>query len=123
MTDQAHPGGAGLIGTNTVARVSYGAMQLFEDTSATDAAALLRRAVELGVNHIDTASFYGPGEVNRRIRAALAPTRTTSSSSARSARGGRANNRYPWPPRSSPPSCAPRSRTTSTNSASSAFRW
>ena len=34
---------------------------------------MLRRAVELGVNHIDTASFYGPGEVNRRIRAALAP--------------------------------------------------
>ena len=26
-----------------------------------------------GVNHIDTASFYGPGEVNRRIHAALAP--------------------------------------------------
>ncbi len=34
---------------------------------------MLRRAVELGVNHIDTASFYGPGEVNRRIRKALAP--------------------------------------------------
>jgi pyridoxine 4-dehydrogenase len=34
---------------------------------------VLRRAVELGVNHIDTASFYGPGEVNRRIRQALAP--------------------------------------------------
>src|ERR1700741_2269807 len=71
MTDQA-PGGLGSIGTNTVARVGYGAMQLFE-TSADDAAAVLRRAVELGVNHIDTASFYGPGEVNRRIRAALAP--------------------------------------------------
>ena len=38
-----------------------------------DAVAVLRRAVELGVNHIDTASFYGPGEVNRRIREALAP--------------------------------------------------
>jgi aryl-alcohol dehydrogenase-like predicted oxidoreductase len=47
-------------------------MQLFE-TSADDAAAVLRRAVELGVNQIDTASFYGPGEVNRRIRAALSP--------------------------------------------------
>jgi aryl-alcohol dehydrogenase-like predicted oxidoreductase len=56
----------------TVARVGYGAMQLFEATPQ-DAAAVLRRAVELGVNHIDTASFYGPGEVNRRIRAALAP--------------------------------------------------
>ncbi len=68
MTDQR-----GQIGTKTVARVGYGAMQLFEATSDEDAAAVLRRAVELGVNHIDTASFYGPGEVNRRIRAALAP--------------------------------------------------
>jgi pyridoxine 4-dehydrogenase len=72
MTDKPEPGGVGSIGTNTVARVGYGAMQLFE-TSPDDAAAVLRRAVELGVNHIDTASFYGPGEVNRRIRAALAP--------------------------------------------------
>jgi pyridoxine 4-dehydrogenase len=40
-----------------------------------DAAAVLRRAVELGVNHIDTASFYAGGEVNRRIREALAPFR------------------------------------------------
>ena len=62
----------GTIGSHKVARVGYGAMQLFEG-SPDDAAAVLRRAVELGVNHIDTASFYGPGEVNRRIRAALAP--------------------------------------------------
>lgn len=72
MTDKPQPGGLGSIGTAAVARVGYGAMQLFE-TSPEDAAAVLRRAVELGVNHIDTASFYGPGEVNRRIRAALAP--------------------------------------------------
>ena len=72
MTAQIHPGGQGTIGTGTVARVGYGAMQLFEAAPA-DAAAVLRRAVDLGVNHIDTASFYGPGEVNRRIRAALAP--------------------------------------------------
>jgi len=68
MTDQL-----GQIGTKTVARMGYGAMQLFEATSPADAAAVLRRAVELGVNHIDTASFYGPGEVNRRIGEALAP--------------------------------------------------
>ncbi|MGD1240516.1 aldo/keto reductase [Mycobacterium seoulense] len=73
MTDKPQPGGLGSIGASTVARVGYGAMQLFETPSAEDAAAVLRRAVELGVNHIDTASFYGPGEVNRRIRAALAP--------------------------------------------------
>jgi aryl-alcohol dehydrogenase-like predicted oxidoreductase len=73
MTDKPHPGGTGRIGAKPVARVGYGAMQLFEATSVEDAAAVLRRAVELGVDHIDTASFYGPGEVNRRIRAALAP--------------------------------------------------
>jgi pyridoxine 4-dehydrogenase len=73
MTDKPQPGGTGSIGTTTVARVGYGAMQLFESSSPEDAAAVLRRAVELGVNHIDTASFYGPGEVNRRIREALAP--------------------------------------------------
>ncbi|GBE65212.1 aldo/keto reductase [Mycobacterium sp. MFM001] len=73
MTDQPHPGGIGTIGGRPVARVGYGAMQLFESVSVDDAASVLRRAVELGVNHIDTASFYGPGEVNRRIRAALAP--------------------------------------------------
>jgi pyridoxine 4-dehydrogenase len=69
MTDKPH---LGSIGGHPVARVGYGAMQLFE-TSFDDAVAVLRRAVELGVNHIDTASFYGPGEVNRRIREALAP--------------------------------------------------
>jgi aryl-alcohol dehydrogenase-like predicted oxidoreductase len=75
MTDKPSPGGPGgssSIGTNAVARVGYGAMQLFE-APFEDAVAVLRRALELGVNHIDTASFYGPGEVNRRIREALAP--------------------------------------------------
>jgi len=75
MTGNPHPGGIGRIGTESVARVGYGARQL-EETSRENAAAVLRRAVELGVNHIDTASFYGPGEVNRRIRAALAPYRS-----------------------------------------------
>ena len=75
MTDQPKPGGIGPIGTKTVARIGYGAMQLDEAVSGQDAAAVLRRAMELGVNHIDTASFYGPGEVNRRIRQALAPYR------------------------------------------------
>lgn len=73
MTDQPRPGGIGTLGTRPVARMGYGAMQLFEATTVDDAAAVLRRAIELGVNHIDTASFYGPGEVDRRIRAALAP--------------------------------------------------
>jgi pyridoxine 4-dehydrogenase len=58
---------------SAVARVGYGAMQLEESVPTESAVALLRRAVELGVNHIDTASFYGDGVVNRRIREALAP--------------------------------------------------
>jgi aryl-alcohol dehydrogenase-like predicted oxidoreductase len=63
-----------------------------ESTSTEDAVALLRRTVELGVNHIDTASFYSDGEVNRRIRAALAPYRDdfviVSKVGARSVSGG-----------------------------------
>jgi aryl-alcohol dehydrogenase-like predicted oxidoreductase len=38
-----------------------------------EALAVLRRAVELGVNHIDTAQYYGPDVVNNLIREALYP--------------------------------------------------
>lgn len=68
------PGGPGRLGTHTVSRVGYGAMQLArlrEDRGT--AVALLRRAVELGVDHIDTAQFYGAGLVNDLIREALRP--------------------------------------------------
>ncbi|MEV1178526.1 aldo/keto reductase [Nonomuraea sp. NPDC049784] len=34
---------------------------------------MLRRAVELGVDHVDTAQFYGDGYVNDLIREALLP--------------------------------------------------
>src|SRR6185312_10069015 len=74
MTDAPHPGGLSRIGEVEVARVGYGAMQL-GDGSMDDAVALLRRAVELGVNHVDTAPFYAGGEVDRRIRKALTPYR------------------------------------------------
>lgn len=73
MTDTARPGGAGTIGVHAVARIGYGAMGLGPKVASDDAIALLRRAVERGVNHIDTAAFYSAGEVNRRIRRALAP--------------------------------------------------
>lgn len=73
MTEQ-HPGGIGRIGTHRVARIGYGAMGLGE-CPADDAITVLRRAVDLGVDHIDTASFYANGEVDRRIRQALAPYR------------------------------------------------
>jgi pyridoxine 4-dehydrogenase len=63
----------------TVARMGYGAMQLAgpgvwgppEDRD--EAIAVLRTAVEAGVNHIDTADFYGPYLTNEIIREALAP--------------------------------------------------
>ncbi|BBX38450.1 oxidoreductase YdbC [Mycolicibacterium mageritense DSM 44476 = CIP 104973] len=67
------PGGTGTLGEHTVARIGYGAMGLGRQLPQHDAAAVLRRAVEHGVNHIDTASFYDHGVVNRRIRDALAP--------------------------------------------------
>ncbi|MGI8696987.1 MAG: oxidoreductase, partial [Mycobacteriales bacterium] len=62
-----------------VARLGYGAMQLAgpnalgppPDRSA--AVAVLRRAVELGINHIDTSDYYGPHVVNEIIREALHP--------------------------------------------------
>jgi pyridoxine 4-dehydrogenase len=70
MTEQR-----GRLGDHKVRRVGYGAMQLAEGTppAREDAIAVLRRAVELGVDHIDTAEFYGDGLANDLIRAALWP--------------------------------------------------
>jgi aryl-alcohol dehydrogenase-like predicted oxidoreductase len=58
-----------------VARVGYGAMQLTHGghVSPETAVALLRLAADSGVNHIDTAFFYGAGACNAFIREALAP--------------------------------------------------
>jgi aryl-alcohol dehydrogenase-like predicted oxidoreductase len=58
----------------TVFRIGYGALQLerLHDRRA-EAVALLRRAVELGVDHVDTAEFYGFGFANDVIREALRP--------------------------------------------------
>ncbi|TEO19045.1 oxidoreductase [Pseudomonas aeruginosa] len=67
------------LGDRTVKRIGYGAMQLTgpqmsgppKDHAA--ALAVLRAAVEAGVDHIDTADFYGPHVTNELIREALAP--------------------------------------------------
>ncbi|MGW3349204.1 aldo/keto reductase [Nonomuraea rubra] len=68
------PGGAGLMAGRTVSRVGYGAMQLERLRDDRDAAvALLRHAFDLGVDHVDTAQFYGDGFVNDVIREALRP--------------------------------------------------
>lgn len=67
------------LGDRNVRRLGYGAMQLagpgvFGPPKDRDAAlAVLREAVALGVNHIDTSDFYGPHVTNQLIREALAP--------------------------------------------------
>jgi aryl-alcohol dehydrogenase-like predicted oxidoreductase len=67
------------LGDKPVNRIGFGAMQLagpgvFGPPRDPDAArAVLRRAVELGVDHIDTAQFYGPDVVNDLIRETLHP--------------------------------------------------
>lgn len=67
------------LGAHHVGRVGFGAMQLpgpgvFGPPRDHDQAiAVLRRALELGINHIDTAQIYGPDVANRLIREALHP--------------------------------------------------
>jgi pyridoxine 4-dehydrogenase len=68
----ARPGGPGLLAGRTVARIGFGALQLIRLRDDRDAAvALMRRAAGLGVDHMDTAQFYGNGFVNEIIRDAL----------------------------------------------------
>ena len=69
------------LATRTVNRLGYGAMQLAgpgvfgppKDTAA--ALAVLREAIALGVDHLDTSDFYGPHITNQLIREALHPYR------------------------------------------------
>jgi aryl-alcohol dehydrogenase-like predicted oxidoreductase len=67
------------MGDKPVNRIGFGAMQLagpgvFGPPRDPDAArAVLRRAIELGVDHIDTAQYYGPDVVNDLIRETLYP--------------------------------------------------
>jgi aryl-alcohol dehydrogenase-like predicted oxidoreductase len=67
------------LGDRAVRRLGYGAMQLagpgvFGPPKDADAArAVLREAIALGINHIDTSDFYGPHVTNGLIRKALHP--------------------------------------------------
>jgi aryl-alcohol dehydrogenase-like predicted oxidoreductase len=67
------------LGGFSVARIGFGAIQLpgrgafGPPRDRDEALAVLQRAVELGVNHIDTAQFYGPNVSNELIREALHP--------------------------------------------------
>ncbi len=87
------------LGDRTVRRIGYGAMQLAgpgvfgppKDRAA--AVAVLREAVEQGVDHIDTSDFYGPHITNQVIREALHPYRdnltiVTKIGARRDAKGG-----------------------------------
>jgi pyridoxine 4-dehydrogenase len=66
------PGRTAQLAGHTVARIGFGAMQLERRAVGRDAAlAVLRLAVRAGVNHIDTAQFYGA--CNTVIHDALAP--------------------------------------------------
>ncbi|EJL53894.1 putative oxidoreductase, aryl-alcohol dehydrogenase like protein [Rhizobium sp. CF122] len=67
------------LGDRTVTRLGYGAMQLAgkgvfgPPKDRAESIAVLREAVESGVNHIDTSDFYGPHITNQIIREALHP--------------------------------------------------
>jgi aryl-alcohol dehydrogenase-like predicted oxidoreductase len=67
------------LGRFSVSRVGLGAMQLpgpgvfGPPRDRDEALAVLQRAVELGVDHIDTAQYYGPDVANELIREALYP--------------------------------------------------
>jgi pyridoxine 4-dehydrogenase len=67
------------LGDRTVKRLGYGAMQLAgkgvfgPPKDRAEAIAVLREAVESGVNHIDTSDFYGPHVTNQIIKEALHP--------------------------------------------------
>ena len=74
-----HNAGTYRLGDRHVTRIGYGAMQLagpgvFGPPKDREAAlAVLRAAVDAGVNHIDTSDYYGPFVVNDLIREALHP--------------------------------------------------
>src|SRR3954451_20690878 len=67
------------LGNHEVGRIGFGAMQLAgpgvfgPPRDRDEALAVLRRAVELGVDHIDTSQYYGPDVVNELIHEALHP--------------------------------------------------
>jgi pyridoxine 4-dehydrogenase len=75
----ALPGGTWSLGELTVTRFGYGAMQLAgpgvmgPPADRDGALAVLRKAADLGITHIDTSGAYGPRVTNELIREALHP--------------------------------------------------
>jgi pyridoxine 4-dehydrogenase len=106
MTTSNLPGGRYPVGDFELTRVGYGAMQLAgphvfgPPKDRDEAIAVLRAAVELGINHIDTSDYYGPYVTNEIIREALSPYPddlhlVTKVGARRDEQGG-------WPPARSP---------------------
>src|SRR5246127_629570 len=81
MNTQTNPGSTfTFTGTSfTVNRMGYGAMQLAgphvwgPPRDRKQAVAVLREAIDAGVNHIDTSDYYGPHVTNQIIKEALHP--------------------------------------------------
>ena len=79
--DNINKTGTFTLGGRTVNRMGYGAMQLAgagvfgPPQDRAGAVAVIRNAIESGVNHIDTSDFYGPHITNQIIREALHPYR------------------------------------------------
>jgi pyridoxine 4-dehydrogenase len=79
MATAAHVGTFNIGGDMPVRRIGFGAMQLTgpgvwgPPQHPANARAVLRRVVELGINFIDTADVYGPGDNERLIHEALHP--------------------------------------------------
>jgi aryl-alcohol dehydrogenase-like predicted oxidoreductase len=94
------------MGDKPVNRIGFGAMQLagpgvFGPPRDPDAArSVLRRAIELGVDHIDTAQYYGPNVVNDLIRETLYPYPENLKLVTKV--GGRRDQQGAWLPAQSP---------------------
>jgi len=94
------------MGDKPVNRIGFGAMQLagpgvFGPPRDPDGArAVLRRAIELGVDHIDTAQYYGPDVVNDLIRDTLHPYPDNLKLVTKV--GGRRDDQGAWLPAQSP---------------------
>jgi pyridoxine 4-dehydrogenase len=95
-----------VLGATTVWRIGFGAMQLpgpgvfGPPRDRGQAIAVLRRAAELGVDHIDTAQYYGPDVVNELIRETLHPYPENLKLVTKV--GGRRDDEGAWLPAQSP---------------------
>ncbi len=128
-TLHASQAGTLTLGDLTINRLGFGAMRLSANGvrgPARDPEAgrtVLRRAVELGVNHIDTAAFYqsldGSVRANTLIRETLSPYSPDLVIATKVGLIPGPNGLFTRPP----PTCAPRLKTTSRPWAWTALTW